>query len=81
VFKAYSDEFIIRRGTEETVAGPYRSLFLFAAATLLVFFGAVSFARKYRKQFILIAAIAVYVFVIYSRWRPVGWPWRSWARH
>jgi hypothetical protein len=61
------------KGLAWNLGSPYRSLFLYAPATLLVFLSAVTFARKYRKQFWLIAAITAYVFIIYSKW----WAWHG----
>jgi len=61
------------KGLAWNLASPYRSLFLYAPATVLVFAGAAPFARKYRKQFLLLAVIVVYVFVVYSKW----WAWHG----
>jgi hypothetical protein len=61
------------KGLAWNIASPYRSLFLYAPATLLLFFGAIHFARRYKKQFILILGIVAYVFVVYSKW----WAWHG----
>ncbi len=61
------------KGLSRNLLSPYRSLFLYAPATLTVFLGGYTFARRYGKQFWLLAAIAVYVFVVYSKW----WAWHG----
>jgi hypothetical protein len=61
------------RGLAWNLASPYRSIFLYAPATLLFFLGMVAFAERYRRQLWLIVAIVVYVFVIYSKW----WAWHG----
>jgi hypothetical protein len=51
----------------------YRSLFIYAPPVLLFFLGARGFARRCRAQLWLIAAIAGYVLVVYSKW----WAWHG----
>jgi hypothetical protein len=55
------------------LVSPYRSVVLYAPPVLLLLVGVARFARKYRAQFIVIASITVYVFVVYSRW----WAWHG----
>jgi hypothetical protein len=52
---------------------PYRSVFLYAPPVILFGLGFTGFARRYRKYLWLIAAITVYVLVVYSKW----WAWHG----
>jgi MFS family permease len=61
------------KGLVWNLASPYRSLFLYAPAVVLCFFGLRAFARKHRADLLLIVAIAAYVFVVYSGW----WAWHG----
>ncbi len=60
-------------GVLYNLASPYRSIFLYAPPVVLFFLGVVYFAGKYASRLALIAAITVYMFVLYSRW----WAWHG----
>jgi hypothetical protein len=61
------------KGIAYNLVSPYRSIFLYAPPVALFFVGMVYFARKYRSRLLLILAITVYMFVLYSRW----WAWHG----
>jgi hypothetical protein len=72
---AYDQGFSIPliKGLVWNLASSHRSIFLYAPATLLMFLGLPSFAKKHRGPALLIGAVVVYVFVIYSKW----WAWHG----
>jgi hypothetical protein len=63
----------LAKGLAWNLASPYRSLFLYAPAVALCFFGLRAFARKHRADMVLIGSIAAYVFAVYSGW----WAWHG----
>lgn len=63
----------LAKGLLWNLASPYRSLFLYAPAVVLCFFGLRTFARKHRAQLWLIVAVTVYILIVYSGW----WAWHG----
>jgi hypothetical protein len=61
------------KGILYNIFSPYRSILLYAPPVLLFFFGVHYFAREHRARLVLIAAIVVYMFVLYSKW----WAWHG----
>ncbi|MFH1313275.1 MAG: hypothetical protein ABIJ00_08605 [Candidatus Eisenbacteria bacterium] len=61
------------RGLFWNLASSYRGILLYAPPVLLFVAGFASFGRKYRAELVLIASIAIYVFVVYSKW----WAWHG----
>lgn len=65
--------FPLLKGVAYNLLSPYRSIFLYAPPVALFFFGMVYFAKKHTGSLLLILAVTVYMFALYSRW----WAWHG----
>jgi len=66
-------DFPLLKGVAYNLVSPYRSIFLYAPPVALFFFGIMCFARKHMGRLLLILAVTVYMFALYSRW----WAWHG----